>query len=167
MISDRKALCASTTLHTKEETFLFGQNEQMILVKMQSVKTSAIRIFYGFFCLQLVMLYEFLFVLVPFYSLPAHKTSYKVAFSNKFATAFVFSSFILRLLQRLLPLAFSNKRDLTSVWSPCETSAVKRSHNNGPTYVFWVEDKVDGRKEYLTCHPPIHPCHKIVIKSLF
>lgn len=58
------------------------------------------------------MHYEFLFVLVPFYSLPAHKTSHEVTLSNKFAIAFVFYSFILCLLQYLLSLAFSNKPEI-------------------------------------------------------
>lgn len=58
------------------------------------------------------MHYECLFVLVPFYSLSAHKISHEVALSNKFAIAFVFYSFILRLLQYLLSVAFSDKAEI-------------------------------------------------------
>jgi len=38
---------------------------------------------------KIVMHCEFLFVLVPFYSLLAHKKSHGIALSNKFAIAFV------------------------------------------------------------------------------
>jgi len=51
--------------------------------------------------------YEFLF-----HNLPVHKISREIALSNKFAITFVFYSFILCLLQCLLPLAFSNKVEI-------------------------------------------------------
>lgn len=52
------------------------------------------------------MHYEFLFVLVPFYSLPAHKKSRGIALSNKFAIAFVVLFFHFMIIAIFIVLSF-------------------------------------------------------------
>lgn len=52
------------------------------------------------------MHYEFLFVLVPFYSLPAHKKSHGIAVRNKFAIVFVVLFFHFMIIAIFIVLSF-------------------------------------------------------------